>query len=106
MEFHKALVSGLYFFIYINELPFSLQSSQVTMYADNTTSPHASKTIVDLSENLNKDLCNLKQWFQDNMFSLNLIKTQAMVVGSRPNLEKSSDKKVQSSTFVVDDSQI
>ena len=106
MEFHKALVSGLYFFIYINELPISLQSSQVTMYADNTTSPHASKTIVDLSENRNKDLCNLKQWLQDNMLSLNLIKTQAMVVGSRPNLKKISDKKVQSSTFVVDDSQI
>ena len=49
------------FLMYINVLPFSLQSSQVIMYADDTTLSHSSKNIVDLSENLNKDLCNLKQ---------------------------------------------
>ena len=85
----------LLFLIYINEIPFSLQSSQVTMYADDTALSHSSKNIVDLSENLNSDLYNLKQWLQGNKLSLNLIKTQAMVVGSRPNLKKVSDKKVQ-----------
>ena len=34
-----------------------------------------------------------------------MIKTQAMVVGSRPNLKKISDKKVHPPTFVLDDSQ-
>ena len=48
---------------------------------------------------------NLKQWLQGNKLSLNLITTQAMAVGPRPNLKKISDKKVQP-TFVVDDSQI
>ena len=67
---------------------------------------YSSKTIVDLSENLNRDLCNLKQWLQGNKLSLNLITTQAMVVESRPNLKKISDKKVQPSTFGIDDSQI
>ena len=81
--------------IYINDLPRSLQSSQVTMYADDTTLSHSSKTIVDLSENLNRDLCILKQWLQGNRLSLNLTKTQAMVVGSQPNRKKLSDKKVQ-----------
>ena len=38
--------------------------------------------------------------------ALNLIKTQAMVVGSRPNRKKISDKKVQPPIFVIDDSQI
>ena len=76
----------LLFMIYINDLPFSLQSCQVTMYADDTTLSHSSKNIADLNENLNRDLCNLKQELQGNKLSLNLIKTQAMVVGSRPNL--------------------
>ena len=67
---------------------------------------YSSKTIVDLSENLNRDLCNLEQWLQGNKLSLNLITTQAMVVESRPNLKKISDKKVQPSTFGIDDSQI
>ena len=96
----------LLFMIYINDLPFSLQSCQVTKYADDTNLSHSSKNITDLNENLNRDLCNLKQWLQGNKLSLNLIKTQAMVVGSRPNLKKISDKKVQPPTFVIDDSQI
>ena len=91
---------------YVNDLPFSLQSSQVTLHANNTTLSHSSKSIADLSVNLNRDLCNLKQWPQGNKHSPNLIKTQAMVVGSWPNLEKTSDKKVQPPTFVIDDSQI
>ena len=57
-------------------------------------------------DNLNRDWCNLKQWLQGNKLSLNLIKTQAMVVGSRRNLKKISEKKVQPPTFVIDDSQI
>ena len=50
----------LLFLICINDLPFSLQSSRVTMYADDTTLSYSSKNIVDLSENFNRDLCNLK----------------------------------------------
>ena len=92
--------------IYINDLPFSLQNSQVTMYADDTTFSHSPITIVNFSENLNRDLCNLKQRLQGNKLSLNLTKTQAMVIGSRLNLKKIFDKKAQPPTFVIDDSQI
>ena len=46
----------LLFLIYINDLPFSLQSGKVTMYADDTTLSYSSENIVDLSENLNRDL--------------------------------------------------
>ena len=42
--------------IYVNDLPNTLQSSQVTMYADYTTFSRSSKNIVDLSENLNRVL--------------------------------------------------
>ena len=80
--------------ICINDLPFSLQSSQVTMHADDTTLSHPSKTIVDLIKNLNRDSCILKQWLQGNKLSLNLIKTRAIVLRSRPNLKKISDNKV------------
>ena len=82
----------LLFMIHINDLPFSLQSSQVTIYADDTTLSHSSKNIADR--------------LRGNKLSLNLIKTQAMVVGSRPNLKMISDKRVQPPTFVIDDSQI
>ena len=37
--------------IYINDLPFSLQNSQVTMYADDTTISYSSNNIDDLNDN-------------------------------------------------------
>ena len=78
----------------------------IVLYADDTILLHSSKTIVDLSENHNRDLNNLKKWLQGNKLFLNLIKTQGMVVGSRPNLKKISGKKVHPTTFVTDDSKI
>ena len=57
VEFHRALVIGLLLFlVYINDLPFSLQCSHVTMDADDTTLSHCSKKIVDISEKHNGDL--------------------------------------------------
>ena len=63
------------------------------MYADNATLSHSSKSIVDFSESLTRDLCNLKQWLQGYKLPLNLIKTRAMVVAFQPNHKKIFDKK-------------
>ena len=52
--------------IYMYGLLIALQSSQVTRYADDTTLSPSFKSIGNLSENLNRDLCNLKQWLQEN----------------------------------------
>jgi len=76
------------------------------MYADDATLSHSSNIIYVLSENLIRDLRYLKQWLEGNKLSLKLIKTQAMVVGSRPNLKKIYDRKLQPLTFVIDDLQI
>ena len=79
--------------IYINDLPVSLQNSQVTMCADNTTISYSSNNIDDLNDTLNRDLNCLKQWLRRNRLPLNVIKTQALVVVSRPNLKKISERK-------------
>ena len=78
----------LLFLIYINDLPFALKNSEVTMYADDTRISYSSKNIDELNETLNSDLDSLKQWLEGNKLSLNVIKTQAMVIGSRPNIKK------------------
>ena len=76
------------------------------MYADDTTISYSSNNIDDLNDNVNRDLNCLKQWLRGNKLSLNVIKTQAMVVGSRSNLKKISEGNVQSPSFVMGDSQI
>ena len=47
-----------------------------------------------------------KYGIQGNKLSLNVIKTQAMVIGSRPNLKKIGENTVDSPAFVIDDSAV
>ena len=96
----------LLFLIYINDLPFALKNSEVTMYADDTSISYSSKNIDELNETLNSDLDSLKQWLEGNKLSLNVIKTQAMVIGSRPNIKKMSDKLVPTPSFAIGNSHI
>ena len=86
--------------MYINDLAFSIQNSQVTMYSDDTTISYSSNNIDDLNDNLNRDLNCLKQWLRGNKPSLNAIKAQAVVVRSRHNLKKISDGKAQSPSLL------
>ena len=96
----------LLFLIYISNLPFVLKRCKVTLYTDDTSISYSSKNIDDLTGTLNSELKCLKNWLQGNKLSLNVIKTQAMVIGSRPNLKKISEKTVSSPEFVIDDSPI
>ena len=96
----------LLFLIYINDLPFALKNCKVTMYADETRISFSPKSIEDLTETLNNELKCLKEWLQGNKWSLNVIKTQAMVIGSRPNLKKIGENTVDSPVFVIDDTDL
>ena len=96
----------LLFFICINDLPISLKNSEVTMYADDTSISYSFKNIDELNETLNSDLYSLKQWLEGNKLSLDVIKTQAMVIGSRPNIKKMSDKSVLTPSFAIGNSYI
>ena len=81
----------LLFLIYINDQPFALKNCKVRMHADDTSISYSSKSIEDLTETLSSELICLKEWLQGNKLSLNVIKTQAIVIGSRPNLKKISE---------------
>ena len=79
----------LLFLIYINDLPFSLLKAHVSMYADDTTISLSSKSIGDLQNDLNLDLLKLQDWLHANKLSLNVVKTQSLIIGSGPNIRKS-----------------
>ena len=96
----------LLFLIYINGLPFSLEKAKVTMYADDTSISYSSSSLEDVNRTLNSELSLLKQSLLGNKLSLNILKTQDLVVASQPKIKKIIDKTVDHSQFFIGDSQV
>ena len=78
----------------------------MTMYADDTSISFAAKSVNDLNMTLNRELDSVRKWLQGNKLSLNVLKTQAMVIGSRPNLKKISTKLVEPPSFSIGGSDV
>ena len=96
----------LLFLIYINDLPFSLKKAKVTMYADDTSFSYSPRSMEDINQTLNNELGHLKQWLQGNKLSLNVLRTQALVVGSKPKIKKITDNFVDPPQFLIGESQV
>ena len=77
----------LHFIIYLNDLPLSIKHSQVNMYADDTSLSFSSKNILTINERVNEDLKCLKIWLAGNKLSINVAKTNSLVIGSRKKLK-------------------
>ena len=73
----------LLFFIYINDLPQAVQNSTVSMYADDISLCYQSSDIDQLNEAINNDLKQLDIWLQGNKLSLNVAKTNSMLVATK-----------------------
>ena len=94
------------FLIYISDFPFSLKKVKVTMYADDTSISHSSLSLDDVNQTLNSELSHLKQWLLGNKLSLNILKTQVLVVGSQPKIKRIVNKTVDHPQFFIGDSQV
>ena len=71
------------------------------MYADDTSISYPSSSLVDIDQTLNSELNDLKLWLQGNKLSLNVQKTQAMVVGSQPIIKKLLTKLLTIHRFLL-----
>ena len=58
------------------------------MYADDTVISHSSRCLSNLQDELNEDLLNLQNWLHGNKLSLNVVKTNSLVIGSRLHIQK------------------
>ena len=93
----------LLFLAYINDLPFCLNKGKVTMYADDTAISHSSRCLSKLQDDLNQDLVNLQNWLHGNKLSLNVVKTQSLIIGSRPNIQKIEKQTETKPSFEIGD---
>ena len=73
----------LLFLVYINDLPRALKNSTISMHADDMSLCFKSKDLSRLNETLNEDLSHLDTWMISNKLSLNVAKTQSMLVSTK-----------------------
>ena len=76
----------LLFLIYINDLPNCLDMAQPRMFADDTSVSYASDSLDEIQNVINFELKNLNSWLIANRLSLNITKTEFMIIGSRQRM--------------------
>jgi len=67
------------------------------MYADNTSTTFASNSVEEINECINSDLEEIRLWLAANKLTLNLTKTEFLLIGSRQrmtNLPENSSIKI------------
>ena len=78
-----SILGPLLFLIYINDLTTIADYATVRMYADDTNMTFTACSIPELQHDMNIDLQFLQNWLIANRLTLNVLKTEFMLVGSR-----------------------
>jgi hypothetical protein len=74
-----SVLGPLLFNIFVNDMPNAVGSSEVNLYADDTTLYHSSKNLSDLKHTVETDVESVNKWIDDNGLVMNSTKTQSML---------------------------
>ena len=77
-----SILGPLFFLLYINDLLECLTKTTPRLFADDTNLTAIGETINEVEIAMNSDLECLKGWIQANKLSLNIAKTEFLVIGS------------------------
>ena len=83
-----SILGPLFFILFVNDYPKCLKHSNVTIYADDTTQDISHKLIDVIEQKLHENLLNSLQWMERNKLTMNLKKTQCMLIGTAQKLSK------------------
>ena len=81
-----SILGPLLFLIYINDLTTIADYATVRMYADDTNMTFTACSIPELQHDMNMDLQFLQNWLIANRLTLNVLKTEFMLIGSRQRM--------------------
>ena len=71
----------LFFLIFYNDLPYSLECD-VDAYADDSTMSHTDKDILSIGDKLSESCRKVSLWMRENRLKLNADKTHLITVGT------------------------
>ena len=88
-----SILGPLFFLLYINDLPQCLSKTKPRLFADDTNITAAGESINDVEAAMNSDLENLRKWLIANKLSLNVAKTEFILIGSKPMIKSISNRQ-------------
>ena len=84
-----SILGPLLFIIYMNDLQQVTDNCDISMYADDTHLSAALKGSSDISIEIIPDFLKICDWLQANKLSLNILKTEYMIIGTEKSLNQS-----------------
>ncbi|CAB4038635.1 Hypothetical predicted protein, partial [Paramuricea clavata] len=88
-----SILGPLLLLLYINDLPECLKNTRPRLFADDTNLTASSHSIADIVIAVNSDLENLRNWLMANKLSLNVAKTEFMLIGSPQMIRNASNSQ-------------
>ncbi len=83
----RSVLGPLLFLIYINDLPDALCKLKSILFADDSTVYYTSKSLDILTRTINNELAQLSDWFKANKLSLNIGKTNFVLIGKNQHAD-------------------
>ena len=90
-----SILGLLLFLVPINDLPNCLNRTNPRLYADDTNLTATGESISDVEMAMNSDLEDLRKWLIANKLSLNVAKTEFILIGSKPMLKQISNEHLK-----------
>ena len=86
-----SILGPLFFLLYINDLPQCLTKTKPRLFTDDTNLTASGNCIPYLENAVNSDLENLRKWLIANRLTLNVVKTEFMLIGTKQMIESISN---------------
>ena len=86
-----SILGPLFSLLCINDLPQCLDKTKPRLFADDTNLTASGDSITDLETVVNSDLEKLRKWLIANKLSLNVAKTEFMLIGSKRMMKNISN---------------
>ena len=78
-----SILGPLVFLLYINDLCHCLSKTKARLFADDTNLTASANSMTDLEAAVNSDLENVRKWLIANKHSVNVVKTESILIGSK-----------------------
>ena len=80
------ILGPLLFIIYMNDLPNFVKDSNISVYADDTGLSSKISSALEINSELLPDCLKVCDWLKANKLSLNIAKTEYMIIGTSQKL--------------------